>query len=452
MDILNVAFYKFVELDNLDELRFTLKQRTEHLKLMGSILLSQEGINTFVAGDAQNVRSFISFLEQMPQFGEFSVKESWTAHMPFKRMVIKIKSEIIAMGEPDIQPGRLTGRRLAPLELKAWLDEGRPVTLLDTRNDYEVELGTFDHAKILDLKTFKEFPKKLQEVTAELKDQPVVMFCTGGIRCEKATALAVKYGFNDVYQLEGGILRYFEEAGSAHYKGECFVFDSRVAVDPNLSGAKDRTTNHKMSNITLHSYRRCPYAIRVRMVLEEKSIPYTVVEENLSELSPELLKNHPEGRVPLLIHHDQVMYESSIITEYLDEEFPEPRLRTGSAAKNAKMRLMTYWCNEIFKPDLDAYKYEFKNMSTEDRAALIDRMEKHLFEMQKPLEKYPYLLGDNFTLADIHLFPFYRQFQKVQSERSDGLANMERFKRLDNWLARIIARPSFERVIQKRPE
>ena len=443
--ILNIAFYKFVQLSGLPELRDEVKKTALEFELKGSILLSEEGINSFLAGKPESIRAFISYLSAKPEFSELEIKESWTDHVPFKRMIVKIKKEIIAMGQPDIHPALSTGERISAKELKKWLDEKREVVLLDTRNDYEIKEGTFDHAVDFNIETFKQFPDKLKEHADELKDKPVVMFCTGGIRCEKATALALQYGMKNVYQLEGGILKYFEEVGQSHYKGECFVFDGRVSVDSNLSGAVDRKTKRRVSGLTLYSYRRCPFAIRVRMTLEEKNLPYFVKEEDLSNLSPELLSFHPQGVVPLLTHQGRIIYESSIITEYLEEEFPEVSLMPKNAEDRARVRLWTHWCNEIFKPDLDLFKYEFDKISAEERDQLVERMQKNLMKLQRPLKKHAFLIGKTLTLADIHVFPFYRQFRKA----THTLPGIEQFKLLDQWLESITSRPSFERVMRK---
>lgn len=157
-------------------------------------------------------------------------------------MLVKLKKEIIPMGRPDVSPVEMTGDRIAPVELKKWLDENRDFLLLDTRNDYEVELGTFEKAQHLNLRHFRNFAQKLDLLPPEMKDKPVVMFCTGGIRCEKATAYALKSGFKEVYQLEGGILKYFEECRKDHYDGECFVFDHRRTVDSELKPKFDTGT------------------------------------------------------------------------------------------------------------------------------------------------------------------------------------------------------------------
>jgi UPF0176 protein len=151
---------------------------------------------------------------------------------------VKIKKEIIAFGVEGIDPARRPTAKLPARTLKQWLDEGRPITLLDTRNDYEVRMGTFRGALPAHIDHFREFPDAVKRLPEELKDRPIVMFCTGGIRCEKAGPLMEREGFKHVHQLEGGILKYFEECGSAHYDGECFVFDRRVGVDPSLQQTK----------------------------------------------------------------------------------------------------------------------------------------------------------------------------------------------------------------------
>lgn len=201
-----------------------------------------------------------------------------------------------------------------------------------------------------------------------------------------------------------------------------------------------------MQSIVLHSYRRCPFAIRVRMTLEEKNIPYTVIEENLASLSSELLNLHPEGRVPLLIHNQQVIYESSIITEYLEDAFPNPPLMPKDPAHRALVRLWTYWCNEIFKENLDSYKYSWIKLESEQKLALKDRLLENLKKVDFELNNKPYLLGKDLTLADIHLFPLFRQLQRCQPP----LAELENFSGLMEWLVRMSNLPSFERAMQKK--
>lgn len=234
MSILNVAAYKFVELDELAPLREKLVDAANSLGLRGTILLAREGVNMFIAGEDAALQSFLDVLTADSRFAGMPLKRSWSQEQPFNRMLVKIKKEIIPFGRPDIDPGQHPAPRISPQELKAWLDSGRRITLLDTRNDYEVRLGTFAGAIDFGLKHFRDFPAALEAADPELKDEPIVTFCTGGIRCEKAAPLLINEGFREVYQLDGGILAYFEQCGDAHFDGECFVFDRRVALDPNL--------------------------------------------------------------------------------------------------------------------------------------------------------------------------------------------------------------------------
>ncbi|MBS0208040.1 MAG: RluA family pseudouridine synthase [Planctomycetes bacterium] len=230
----NIAAYKFVPLTNLKSLRERLLALCKQWELKGTILLSTEGINLFVAGEQSNADRLLAELRSIPGLAELQPKVSASARQPFTRMLVRIKKEIIAFGVDGIAPERHTSPKLAPHELKRWLDEGRPVTLLDTRNDYEVKLGTFRGALSLGIDHFRDFPTASAQLPAELKQQPVVMFCTGGIRCEKAGPFLEREGFQQIFQLDGGILKYFEECGGAHYDGECFVFDQRVGLDPGL--------------------------------------------------------------------------------------------------------------------------------------------------------------------------------------------------------------------------
>lgn len=236
----NVSTYKFAVLDDLPELRARLLRQCSELELKGTILISKEGVNLFVAGLRANVDVLLDTLRRIPGLEDLTPKYSESNHQPFNRMLVRIKKEIIAFGVEGINPARRTSPKLSPKQLKQWLDEGKPITLYDTRNDYEVKMGTFKGAVPAGIHHFRDFPDAVRKLPTELKEQPIVMFCTGGIRCEKAGPFMEREGFKKVFQLDGGILKYFEECGSDHYDGECFVFDQRVGVDPRLneSGAK----------------------------------------------------------------------------------------------------------------------------------------------------------------------------------------------------------------------
>lgn len=231
--IVNLATYKFVPLTGLAERRDRLRDFCRALGLKGTILLSAEGINAFVAGTRQAVDELVSTLEGDPEIGPLEVKESASATLPFRRMWVKIKREIIAFGVP-VDPALAVSQKIAPAQLKEWLDADHPVMLLDVRNNYEYSLGTFAGAEALGIDHFRQFPAAADGIPDNRREETIVTFCTGGIRCEKAAAYLLARGFRHVYQLAGGILKYFEDCGQSHFTGECFVFDDRVALDAEL--------------------------------------------------------------------------------------------------------------------------------------------------------------------------------------------------------------------------
>ncbi|MFN5058048.1 MAG: rhodanese-related sulfurtransferase [Verrucomicrobiota bacterium] len=233
-EVINLSCYKFAPLEGLEELRLRLQETTKAHGLKGTILLAPEGINFFLAGTRPQLAAILEVIRAVPGLADVVPKESPSSDQPFKRMLVKIKKEIIAFGVEGVDPARRPATKISARQLKQWLDEGRPVTLLDTRNDYEVRMGTFKGAVVPQIWNFRDFPAAVEKLPAELKAQPVVMFCTGGIRCEKAGPFMAMQGYTDVLQLDGGILKYFEEVGGAHYEGECFVFDERVGVGPDL--------------------------------------------------------------------------------------------------------------------------------------------------------------------------------------------------------------------------
>lgn len=232
-DILNIAAYRFVKLDHLAELREQFRQRSARHQLKGTILLTPEGINLFLAGIDNELEAFITWLNADPRFAGIDIKRSWSEEIPFNRMLVKLKKEIITFHQPDFDRTAHTAPQLPAAELKKWYDEGREFIIVDTRNDFEYQVGTFKNAVNLQLNTFGDFAAATEQLK-DYRDIPIVTFCTGGIRCEKAAPYMAGEGFNQVYQLQGGILKYFEECGDAHYDGECFVFDKRVALDGNL--------------------------------------------------------------------------------------------------------------------------------------------------------------------------------------------------------------------------
>lgn len=245
----NIAAYKFVPLEDLPALRAELLARAQAADLKGTILLAQEGINLFLAGSAAGVETWLQQLQADPRFAELEIKYSYSSSIPFRKMLIKIKREIIRMNHPAIEPRAGRAPAVAPTTLARWLDqgvddEGRPVVMLDTRNAFEIDEGTFDGAIDWRIDRFTQFPEAVQANRESLKGKTVVSFCTGGIRCEKAAIYMEQVGIDHVYQLDGGILKYFEDTDGRGFHGNCFVFDERVALDPALapSGEPGDTT------------------------------------------------------------------------------------------------------------------------------------------------------------------------------------------------------------------
>jgi UPF0176 protein len=244
MSILNISAYKFVGLDDIVALRPLFQAKCEALELKGTILLAPEGINLFLAGSREAIDAFMTWLHEDPRLADIVPKESLSDAPPFKRMRVRLKKEIITMRAPLIRPEAGRAPAVAPTTLQRWLDrgqddEGRPLVLLDTRNDYEVAVGTFESVVEYGLASFTEFPAAVAADRERFVGKTVVSFCTGGIRCEKAAIHMGDIGIENVYQLEGGILKYFEEVGGAHWRGDCFVFDEREALNPQLAPSGD---------------------------------------------------------------------------------------------------------------------------------------------------------------------------------------------------------------------
>ncbi|OGT58949.1 MAG: hypothetical protein A3F14_00510 [Gammaproteobacteria bacterium RIFCSPHIGHO2_12_FULL_43_28] len=237
MQILNIAGYKFTELADLSTLKTQFYNECAKLGLKGTILLSYEGVNINLAGTIQAIQSYKASLAHDVRFSDMTWRESYSVIVPFKRLKVKLKKEIITLRKPEIKPQAQKAPQLAPEKFKQWLDENRDIIVLDTRNDYEIEFGSFKNSIHLNLKHFTDFAKVSSQVA---KEKPIVMFCTGGIRCEKAALHMINEGYKDVYQLQGGILNYFSEVGGSHYDGDCYVFDERVALTPDLEAAINR--------------------------------------------------------------------------------------------------------------------------------------------------------------------------------------------------------------------
>ena len=233
--VVNIAGYKFEPLVDPIDLVSLYQKKCDELELKGTMLISKNGINFSLAGTKQATDTIITFLEEDNRFLNIPLKVTYSETQPFRRMKVRLKKEIISLGRKDINPRDLTGERISPQDLKNLLDNKEDVLVLDTRNEYETRVGKFENAIDLNLDTYRDFPKAIESLPEEYKDKQIVMYCTGGIRCEKASAVMMKAGFADVKQLEGGVLDYFKETGGAYWEGNCFVFDERVALDTDLN-------------------------------------------------------------------------------------------------------------------------------------------------------------------------------------------------------------------------
>lgn len=252
------ALYKFVSLPNFKEIRQPLLEVMEANEVRGTLLLAAEGINGTVAAKREGIDTLLAWLDAQPGLDNIVSKESYDETCPFYRTKVKLKKEIVTMGVEGIDPLKVVGSYVKPQDWNALISDP-DVVVVDTRNDYEIEIGTFKHAIDPNTKTFREFPEWAEKNLDPVKNKKVAMFCTGGIRCEKSTAYMKEQGFDEVYHLEGGILKYLEEVPKEEslWEGECFVFDNRVAVDHDLQKGQ---------------YDQC-HACRMPITEEEKQKP-----------------------------------------------------------------------------------------------------------------------------------------------------------------------------------
>jgi len=242
------ALYHFVSVPHFAELRAPLQSLCEEYDVRGTLLLAHEGINGTIAGPADGIRTVLSFLRRQPEFSALEHKESWASEMPFLRLKVRLKKEIVTMGVEDIDPNRSVGTYVAPEDWNALISDPDTI-VIDTRNDYETAIGMFKGAVDPNTKTFREFPDWVRENTGLHNKPKIAMYCTGGIRCEKATAFMKEQGFDEVYHLKGGILKYLEEVPPEEslWEGACFVFDERVSV---LHGLEEG--GHKLCRACRH--------------------------------------------------------------------------------------------------------------------------------------------------------------------------------------------------------
>ncbi len=234
--IVVAALYKFVELEDYREIQPELLKHCEQYAVKGTILLAREGINGTIAGSRDAIDALLATLRTDPRLSDLTHKESYTDKIPFLRMKVRLKKEIVTMGVPDISPAEKAGTYVEPEDWNTLISDPE-VLLIDTRNRYECDIGTFENAQNPQTDSFREFPDYVEKNLNPGTHKKIAMFCTGGIRCEKASAYMLSRGFEEVYHLRGGILKYLEKIKSEDslWNGECFVFDDRVAVDHGLA-------------------------------------------------------------------------------------------------------------------------------------------------------------------------------------------------------------------------
>jgi UPF0176 protein len=235
--ITNIAAYLFVTIEDVDAVHVHLQGLAIAQALKGTILVAPEGLNLFLAGTPSAIDDFLAAVHHDARFAGLTPKYSFSDRQPFGKLLVKKKREIVPLGEHNVDLNHVSAPRIDAPTLKAWIDEGRDIVLLDTRNRFEFDMGAFEGAAELGLTQFRDFPAAVAKMLPAWRDKTIVTFCTGGIRCEKAAPLMRQQGFTDVYQLDGGILKYFESVGQDHYRGTCFVFDDRRAVDAALQPA-----------------------------------------------------------------------------------------------------------------------------------------------------------------------------------------------------------------------
>ncbi|NER30469.1 MAG: rhodanese-related sulfurtransferase [Symploca sp. SIO1C4] len=263
-----IAFYKFVSLPDFAEKQRPLLAHCQQQGINGTIILAAEGINGTIAGSRQGIDSVLAFLQADPNLADLEYKQSYANSPPFKRLKVRLKKEIVTLALPEVDPNERVGTYVNPKDWNTLISDPE-VTIIDTRNLYEVEIGSFKNAQNPQTESFRQFPGYVHRYLDPNQHKKIAMFCTGGIRCEKASSFMLSQGFEEVYQLQGGILRYLEEIPAAEslWQGECFVFDERIAVTHGLAaGSYDlcRSCGHPISEAdkTKPQYQdgiSCPY-------------------------------------------------------------------------------------------------------------------------------------------------------------------------------------------------
>lgn len=498
------AFYRFVALPDYVDLREPLRELCERHEVLGTILLATEGINGTIAGERHALEALFAELGRDERLGNLEIKWAPASSPPFYRLKVRLKKEIVTLGVPGVDPVTQAGQYVEPEDWNALLDDP-DVVVVDTRNDYEVELGSFAGAISPDTKSFGELPTWLDEEAPITPDSRVAMFCTGGIRCEKSTALLKSRGVKEVYHLRGGILNYLEKtaADDNRFEGHCFVFDERVAVGPDLARGPyalcracryplspedqlspdfvegvscarcvDETSaaqkarfaeRHRQMTLAasrnethlgrrdapslpvLYSFRRCPFAMRARLALHVAGVQVELREVVLRDKPAAMLEVSPKATVPVLVDTSgRVLEESLDIMRFaLSIRDPQRWLAPEDGDIDGMFALIRH-CDQDFKHDLDRYKYASRYEDADPLAAR-DAGFKFLRELEERLRRGDWLFGSRRCLADLAIAPFVRQFRIADPAWFDATDCAA----LIAWLAAFEASDDFIAIMKK---
>jgi len=320
------ALYKFATLEDFSELRQPLLELMEEQQVKGTLLLAKEGINGTIAGDRKGIDAVLNWLRSDPRLADIQTKESYEKEMPFYRTKVKLKKEIVTMGVENIDPNAIVGTYVKPEDWNALISDP-DVLLIDTRNDYEVQIGTFKGAVNPVTDTFREFPQYVKDNLNPEKHKKVAMYCTGGIRCEKSTAYLKEQGFDEVFHLQGGVLKYLEEVPieKSLWEGECFVFDNRVAV------------NHSLEKGQYDQCYACRYPITEEEKQSDKFIPGISCPHCFDKTNEQQIKRFKEREKQVQLakqrgeeHIGTTAKEASLqrrLSKYQDKEEQRKKLR-----------------------------------------------------------------------------------------------------------------------------
>lgn len=254
--MLHISFYKFVSLTNLKTLRENLLTYCREHNIKGKILIAEEGINGMIAGEKNKIENFKNYITNFEEFSDLFFKQHQSLKQGYKKMFVKIKSEIITFNKPISLERR--GKHLNPQKLQEMYENNEDFAIIDMRNDFEYDIGHFKNAIKLNTQQFSQLPEEIERIKEKIKNKPIVTYCTGGIRCEKGTAYLKELGFEDVYQLDGGIINYGEKIGDNYWEGKCFVFDTRGAVEIDPQKQQDNYSQCRICFVPEDKCHRCP--------------------------------------------------------------------------------------------------------------------------------------------------------------------------------------------------